>query len=250
MDYKPKEYWENRLKRDFSLSGTGHSGFSLKYNRYMYKLRSRKLNQAVTRNNINIKGSDILDIGSGTGFFVEYYLSRGAKSVTGIDVADISVKRLSEKFPAGHFYKMDISKGQYLNTNKFDIINAFDVLYHIIDDSGFKSAVGNIALAAKQKAWVFITDALRPELSAASHVRYRSLGDYRRVLQEEGIDIIESSGIFNFLGRSRVQNFNNSILEGIMARLIESTCLFAYLADSIYCPLKASTINLLICRKR
>src|SRR3990167_9369142 len=110
MDYKAEEYWEGRLKANFSLSATGHSGFSLRYNRYMYKLKAKKLAQALLRYNINVKGSRVLDIGAGMGFFVEYYLNKGVSAVTGVDITDVSIKQLSQKFPEQHFYSFDIGR--------------------------------------------------------------------------------------------------------------------------------------------
>lgn len=240
MNYKAREYWESRLRRDFSLSATGHSGFSLGYNRYMYKLKAKRLAQALLRYNINVKGARVLDIGSGTGFFVEYYLKKGAAEVAGIDITDVSVELLSKKFPRQYFYRLDISKEQYLGADKFDIINAFDVLYHIVDDGDFRPAIKNMAVCARPGAWLFITDSLRPELGEAQHVRYRCLDNYKDILAEEGIDIVDIIPVLNLLGRSLK----------IPAILIELNRFFAYLADSLYCPFDSAIMKLLICQKR
>ncbi len=250
MDYKAEEYWEGRLKANFSLSATGHSGFSLRYNRYMYKLKAKKLAQALARHNINVKGARVLDIGCGTGFFVEYYLNKGARAVVGIDITDVSVNLLSEKFSGQRFYRLDISKGRCSGADKFDIINVFDVLYHIVDDGDFKSAIKNMAISARPGTWMFITDSLRPELGGAQHVRYRGLDNYRDILTEEGIDIVEVTAVLNLLGRPPVYYFHDTILEKILARLTELSRFFAYLADSLYCPFDSAIMKLLICRKR
>mgnify|MGYP001586357550 FL=1 len=240
MEYKAREYWEGRLRRNFSLSATGHSGFSLGYNRYMYKLKAKKLTQALRRYNINVEGARVLDIGSGTGFFVEYYLNRGAGAVSGLDITDVSVELLSRKFPDCRFSRLDISKSRYPAADKFDIINVFDVLYHIVDDGDFRSAIKNMAVCARAGAGLFITDSLRPELGAARHVRYRGLDNYKDILAEEDIDIVDIIPVLNLLGRSLK----------IPARLIELNRFFAYLADSLYCPLDSAIMKLLICQKR
>lgn len=250
MDYKPKEYWEDRLRKNFSLLGTGHSGFSWRYNCSMYKLKAKKLKLALYSHAINVKGARVLDIGSGTGFFVEYYLNNGARSVVGVDITEVSVELLSKKFPGQHFYRLDITKGQYLITDKFDIINVFDVLYHIVDDGEFKSAIKNIAILARPGAWMFITDSLRPELCRVQHVRYRSLEYYRNILQDEGMEIVDVIAVLNLLGRPPVYCLYNTILEKILSRLTELTCFFAYWADSLYCPLDSAIMKLLICRKK
>jgi len=89
----------------------------------------------------------ILDVGCGTGFFVDFYFKRGAKEITGIDITKTSISMLKEKYPAYNFYVADISDLNYpvKLKEKFDIINAFDVLYHITDDSKFEMAMHNIS---------------------------------------------------------------------------------------------------------
>jgi predicted TPR repeat methyltransferase len=98
MTYKPRDYWETRLSQDFSLGASGHIGFSRYYNRFMYKLKVRVLEKAVARHNIEIKGSSVIDIGSGTGYFVGQYIKKQAREVTGIDIAEVSVSLLKKKF--------------------------------------------------------------------------------------------------------------------------------------------------------
>lgn len=240
MDYKAREYWEGRLRGNFSLSGTGHSGFSLEYNRLMYKLKAEKLSQALCRQGIRVKGSRVLDIGSGTGFFVDYYFKKGAAEIAGLDITDVSVELLSRKFPSCRFLRLDISKGRYPGEDKFDIINVFDVLYHIVDDGDFRSAVRNIALSSREGSWIFISDSLRPELNSASHVCYRALDIYRKALEEEGVDIVEACPLLNLLGR-RLK---------IIPSLTEPLRFLAYLADSLYCPYSSAIMRLLVCRKR
>lgn len=235
-----KEYWEDRLRRNFSLAGTGHSGFSLGYNRLMYRLKMEKLNRILCRQGINVKGARVLDVGSGTGFFVEYYLKKGAGLVSGVDLTEVSVELLGRKFPSCRFLRLDISKGRYPGEDKFDIINVFDVLYHIVDAGDFLAAIKNIAFSAQAGSWIFISDSLRPELSAASHVRYRAMDVYREALAGEGIDIVDTISLLNLMGR-RIDMFSG---------LTEPLCLLAYLADSLYCPYNSAIMRLLICRKR
>ena len=35
----PADYWENRLKKNYGLDGTGFIGLGISYNRWMYKIR-------------------------------------------------------------------------------------------------------------------------------------------------------------------------------------------------------------------
>lgn len=250
MAYQAKDFWEARLRQNFSLLGTGHSGFSRRYNRYMYKLRALKLDWALARYNIKVKGVRVLDIGSGTGFFVEYYLAKGAGNISGVDITDISVDSLNQRFPGRDFYKLDISKRPYPGQGKFDIINVFDVLYHITDEQDFKAGLKNILASSKSGSWIFITDSLNPGLGGAEHVCYRKIETYRQILAEEGVDISGILPVFNFMGLNLADYFRGSLLKKVWARVTELAVFLAYLIDSAYCPLHNSRMKLLICKKK
>ena len=145
MTYKPKEYWEKRLESQPNLKGVGCAGFNETYNKYLYSLKASALDKILNKYSITIKGKSILDVGCGTGFFVDYYNKKGAKKITGLDITEVSVSMLKERYPACNFQVADISNPNINLEEKFDIINAFDVLYHITDDSKFETATNNIS---------------------------------------------------------------------------------------------------------
>ncbi|MDD5729768.1 MAG: class I SAM-dependent methyltransferase [Candidatus Omnitrophica bacterium] len=249
MTYQNKEYWEDRLRGKFSLVGTGHAGFSEYYNRYMYKLKAKALDRTIAKYAIGIKGRKVLDIGCGTGFFVDYYLRNSAGVLVGIDITDISVDSLKEEFPSARFYKSDISSEEFPLKEEFDLINVFDVLYHITDEPGFARAVKNIASCSVKGAHILITDALRPELGGASHVRYRSLKTYTDILGANGIGVLGVVPVFSLMSRNPAGFLSDSLLKRISARLIDSCAAVFYFLDSVYCPEKKSIMSLLVCKK-
>src|SRR5262245_1706679 len=75
----------------------------------------------------------VLDVGAGTGFYVDRWLARKA-SVTGVDLTEVSVRNLRERFPAARFIQADIGAplGPPLadEIGTFDVVSAFDVLFH------------------------------------------------------------------------------------------------------------------------
>jgi SAM-dependent methyltransferase len=186
MNYQPKEFWDQRLSEQFDLRGTGETGLSLAYNQACYALRRHVLDRALAEAGVHPQGIRVLDVGCGTGFFTAYYLSRGAK-VTGLDIAPTSVERLARRHPEATFLLVDVSDAAL--EGRFDLINAFDVLYHITDDARWERAVHTLAGAVAPGGTLLLTDTMADFSDIASHNRARSLARYRRLLEADGLEI-------------------------------------------------------------
>jgi len=185
-DYRPREFWEQRLSEQFDLRGTGETGLSLAYNRACYALRRHVLDRTLAEVGIDPRDLGVLDVGCGTGFFTAYYLERGAR-VTGIDIAPTSIARLSERHPAARFVLGDVS--EVAIGGRYDIVNAFDVLYHITDDAKWETAVRHLARAVGSRGAILLTDTFAERGGAAEHNRMRPLARYREILTREGLEI-------------------------------------------------------------
>ncbi|MFI5370758.1 MAG: class I SAM-dependent methyltransferase [Candidatus Eisenbacteria bacterium] len=187
MNYRPREFWDQRLSQQFDLRGTGETGLSLAYNRACYRLRHDVLEHTLARHHVDPRGRSVLDVGCGTGFFTDYYLSRGAR-VTGMDIAPTSIARLAERHPAARFVLADVS--ETAPPERYDLVNAFDVLYHIVDDARWERALGNLCDAVTPGGWLLVTDAFptreQPAREAA-HNRMRSLARYVPALRAHDV---------------------------------------------------------------
>ncbi|HVP15117.1 MAG TPA: class I SAM-dependent methyltransferase [Terriglobales bacterium] len=183
MSYRPREFWERRLAEQFDLRGTGETGLSLAYNRACYVLRAEVLARALAAARFEPAGASVLDVGCGTGFFVEYYLRRGAR-VTGVDIAATSVERLRAGFPQASFVLADVSEAEI--GGRFDLVNAFDVLYHIVEDARWEAAVRRLGEAVRPGGLLLVTDTFVATPPGATHNRMRALDEYRRVLEPLG----------------------------------------------------------------
>lgn len=196
--YEPKSYWEERLTQNFSLGGVGHVGFSKRYNHWLYQRKRRCLEEALR--GVSLRDKRVLDVGCGTGFFVEWYLQKGCK-VTGIDITEISINRLREKF-AGDFYVCDITAADYPATKtKFDLVNIWDVIYHVVDDDAYSRALNNITRDLKLDGLLLLTDFLgaAADTRLASHVRGRCLATYKMHLPSKGFQLVQVRPLFKFL---------------------------------------------------
>jgi SAM-dependent methyltransferase len=184
MSYRPREFWDRRLSEQFDLRGTGETGLSLAYNEACYDLRRRVLDRVLAAAGLDPRGRDVLDVGCGTGFFTAYYLARGAK-LTGVDIAPTSVERLSARHPEARFVLGDVSEARF--DHRYDIVNAFDVLYHITEDARWESAVRHLAEAVAPGGLLLLTDTFAGSSAHASHNVMRPLARYADLLGGAGL---------------------------------------------------------------
>ena len=184
MSYRPQEFWEQRLAEQFDLRGTGETGLSLAYNRACYALRAEVLTRALARAGVSPSGARVLDVGCGTGFWTEYYASRGAR-YTGVDIAQVSVDRLAERYPAQRFLRADVSDG--VPAGPYDVVNVFDVLYHVTDDARWAAALRHLAAAVAPGGVLLVTDVFAERGRLAEHNVMRSLSRYMEVLSGQGL---------------------------------------------------------------
>jgi len=185
--YRPRDFWEQRLSEHFDLRGTGETGLSLAYNRACYTLRGEVLERALRAEGFDPRGRTVLDVGCGSGFFTAFYLGRGA-TLTGMDIAPTSVERLRQRHPGARFILSDVS--EVALDQRYDLVNAFDVLYHIVDDARWERALLNLADAVAPGGLLLLTDVFpaveRPQHEAA-HNRMRPLARYEAVLGPRGL---------------------------------------------------------------
>jgi SAM-dependent methyltransferase len=187
MSYQPREFWDRRLSQHFDLRGTGETGLSLAYNRACYALRERVLTRALAETGFEPAGHAVLDVGCGTGFFTAYYLGRGAR-VTGVDIAPTSIERLRARHPEAQFILSDVS--DVALERSYDLVNAFDVLYHITDDERWERAMRHLAAAVAPGGLLLVTDTFAELGSAEAHNRMRPLPRYRALLEAEHFEVL------------------------------------------------------------
>jgi SAM-dependent methyltransferase len=208
VTYDPRSFWEDRLREHFDLRGTGETGLSLEYNRACYTLRRETLDRVLADAHFDPRDRRVLDVGCGTGFFSAYYLSRGAR-LTGLDIAPVSIERLSRRHPEARFQLADVSEAPIVE--RYDLVNAFDVLYHIVDDARWERAVRHLGGAVEAGGLLILTDTFASSGTLASHNRMRPLSAYAAILEPLGfrlgtprpdhVLLNRELGVFRFLNR-------------------------------------------------
>jgi len=189
------DYWESRLEENFGLHGAGYIGLGKQYNNSLYKIRRNVFLRKMKSMHFDFTSSDVLDIGCGTGFYVDLWNKMGVRSVTGIDITNIAVRSLKNKYPAQKFYRADISNQEdieNLNTKKYDIVSAFDILFHIVDDNRYENAIRNIHSMLKPKGiFVFSDNFVHGPAISSTYQVSRSLSYIEKTLVENGFEIIQ-----------------------------------------------------------
>ena len=119
---------------------------------YHYASVEMQILKHFQNNNIYTKGSNILDLGSGSGHWINFYKNLGVGSIKGIDVSNKSFKYLVQKQSGDT--NVEIHRGKALEVIRnldgpFDIVNAVGVMFHIVDDTEWKNTIVSIANALK-----------------------------------------------------------------------------------------------------
>ena len=218
MEYKPEEYWENRLKDGLNLGVVGHIGFGLEYNKWLYKARIRTLNKLIRDQGISVTGKTVLDIGVGSGFYIDFWQNKGVAQITGIDITETSVSTLRTIYPQHRFIKADIGSDLDLY-EEFDIITAFDVLFHIVDEGAFEKAISNIRRLCHEKSYVLITDIfLKDPIEPAFHENHRTLNRYIDILANNEMQIQAIYPIFYIM----TEPFDQKAIKNSVCKILTS----------------------------
>ncbi|HEV2685079.1 MAG TPA: class I SAM-dependent methyltransferase [Actinomycetota bacterium] len=197
-DFDPKAFWENRLKRDFNLQGVGYRSLGLGYNQWLYRVRARVFRRMARRIRAELPNGRVLDIGSGTGFYIREWIRLGARSVVGSDITDVACDGLRDRFPDVRIERLDIGAPlESFSPGEFDILSAFDVLFHILDDERYKRALDNIASLLRPGGYFFYSDNfLRAGEHRAPHQVSRFRPQIEQALGASGFRIVERRPMF------------------------------------------------------
>lgn len=188
-DFEPERYWSERLGETYSLAGVGWLGLGESFNRWMYAVRRRVFRRTI-RGRLDLESARVLDVGSGTGFYVALWRELGAADITGSDLTSVAVERLRTRFPDAHFEQLDISEDAIQLDGPYDAISAMDVLFHVVDDDGYARALRNLAmLLAPDGRLVFTENLLHGETQRADYQTSRSLENVEALLRDAGLEL-------------------------------------------------------------
>lgn len=167
-----RESWNQRLRHNWDFKGVGSLALGRGLNRWIYRARKTVFRGVVRKLDITAAEARILDIGSGTGYYLQQWLAMGARNITAVDISDVAVTRLKSEFPQVTVILADVCEPLHdLEGESFDVISVMDVLFHIIDDEEYQCALSGLSrLLNPDGRLIFTENFLRGQ--TLSHKRY------------------------------------------------------------------------------
>jgi len=195
-----RQYWEERLAAGLHLGQVGTLRAGYNYNVWLYRVRFHVVRQIFAAWKLDLREKKLLDIGSGTGFYIQLFQELGAKRVTGLDITSVAVENLRKKYPEYVFAQADIGLPEVVVAppNSQHLITAFDVFFHIVDDANYQQALSHIyQMLHDDGLFVFSENFLRHFTEhEVSHVKYRSKDEILAILAATGFEVIERRPMF------------------------------------------------------
>jgi SAM-dependent methyltransferase len=197
-EFDPRTYWERRLDERFSLDGVGWIGLGRAFNRSMYGVRRSVFIRTLRRLVGRPQDLRVLDVGSGTGFYVDCWHDLGVRAVTGADITETAVERLRKRYPGDRFERFDLGAAELpFPEGSFDAISCMDVLFHIVDDERFEQAFGNVfSLLAPNGVFVFSDNFLHGPAIRGENQVSRSIETIESAVTAAGFEIVERRPMF------------------------------------------------------
>ncbi|HJU37625.1 MAG TPA: class I SAM-dependent methyltransferase [Gaiellaceae bacterium] len=260
--FDPDEYWEGMHVRNRGFEAVGFGGLGVGFNSWMYRVRRRVLRRALRRAAVMAEGASVLDVGAGTGFYVREWLKLGAASVTGSDLSAAAVDTLRSELPAAEFVREDIAEtSRPTSGRQYDLVSAFDVLFHIVDDARFLRAIQNLADLTRPGGHFLLSDNfLHGPALRARHQVSRSLEEIDGALEAAGFERVVRLPMF-FLMNKPVDSQSRAL--HVLWRVISRVCRRSHRAGTalgavLFLPellltavaREGPTTELVVCRRR
>ncbi len=147
--YNDREFWDSSFYVDgVSDSKTLSPIKSSLSSQYHYSSVELIILRTVFNNKIDLEGKSLIDLGSGSGHWIQFYHSVGVKYITGIDVSKTSIDFLRKKYSNESTLVFHHGKAleclRKIDTT-VDFVNAIGVMFHIVDDTEWRETIQMIS---------------------------------------------------------------------------------------------------------
>lgn len=207
VEFNASDYWRDRLASDPSLTGVGTRPFGAAYQRFLYRLKEAAIRRVLRNGRATVAGASVLNVGCGVGYFEPFFDRMGAARIAGVDVAASSIERLRKRHPRYEYQVADVGLplSAPLIGRSFDLVTAIDVLYHVVDDARFETAIENLCRLCGCGGMLLFTESPQATVRAngddSPHVRHRNPEQYRALFADHGLRIVAQTPMYHFFDR-------------------------------------------------
>ena len=201
--YNDKEFWDNSFYTsgisDRQTLSPRKSPISSKYHYASVELLILK---TFFNQKIDLSDSVLLDIGSGSGHWIDFYKSLGVEQIMGVDVSKSSMEYLKEKYKNRTDVSLYHGKAvEYIDIidKKTNFVNAIGVMFHIVDDFEWKETIEKISnLLSKNGIFIVgghfgFINGINVQFDAENNIvkRLRSKATWKRTLKKAGFSQVQ-----------------------------------------------------------
>jgi SAM-dependent methyltransferase len=159
----------------------------------MYRLRRTLFVQEMSPLMAHLPRRRVLDVGSGSGFYVDLWRALGAASIVATDITDVAVERLRAAYAdvAVERWTLGEPPPPAVRAQRFGAISAMDVLYHVLEDDAYARAFDAFyELLEPDGALVFTENCLHGHELRIGHQRSRTLGRILGIARAAGFEVV------------------------------------------------------------
>ena len=95
------------------MGSIGWSTLGEAFNKWSYSVRGRVFTRVARDALLAPEHASVLDVGSGTGFYLDLWQRLGVGRITGSDLTPVAVERLARRYPMATIKKVDIGAQIY-----------------------------------------------------------------------------------------------------------------------------------------
>lgn len=181
------QYWDKRIS-EHKLSGTGDISLHPKVNELIKNLKMKTISFI-----IEFKGKKVLDAGCGVGIYSKLAQEMGASQVIAIDFAPSAIKITKSIHIEG--ITASISYLPFKNSC-FDVVMCLSVLYHIVDDSLWETAINELIRVLKPDGQLLLQIEYCNNQSNLYHYRGRPFELYLKKFRESELNILKVEDVY------------------------------------------------------
>jgi SAM-dependent methyltransferase len=210
--FDPRGYWEQRLSEHYTLDGVGYLGLGEGFNRWMYRVRRRVFLREARRLFADLRDLRVLDIGSGTGFYIDRWHELGVTGLTGSDLTEVAVDNLQRRNRLDAFIAFDVGADVHpFGAARFAAVSMMDVLFHVVDDERFRRAFTNVfELLEPGGVLMFSENFVHGDAIRVPHQASRSLREIERAVADAGFDVLRRRPVF-YLMNAPLDSHNRAL---------------------------------------